>query len=864
MSNLRKILSLFLAIFIIVTSMSTVYADDGTDTTVGIEAQLLEHLGALTFTADEADNTQSVTRAEFCYMVAKLIKAESNAVLESPFSDVTESTDYASSILNLYDMGIVSGTGENFEPYSPITVTAALKIVSSVLGYGEMGMYLGGYPAGYLAVGKRLNLIDNIEDFGDLSRIDCARLLYNALEIEFADIFINQEGIKHTIRDNTSILYSYHGLTKLFGRMTANTITTLSGIKGDGDNTVTINGETYKVESDAFNGLIGYEVEYYVHKESKTLCFASSIGAERVLEIPLENVLKKDSTNNRIHYFNDKDTQKEIRIDDDADYIVNGTAYPDFKFGDIAKSKGRLILIDYNSDNLYDVINYRHYDNFVVRDYSEQSGILRGINYRSIDFSNEADVYSISIVNNFGEEFSLKDLNENDVLSIYKDMYGKYYEIYLSNDIDAGSIEEVTTVGDITEVKVSGNVYKLLDDEDIDVSVLSAGVDCILYLDYMGDVAYVDIEKLTDMMYGFLIDCSSTGNQLSPEHKLKLMTQNGNIMIYDIAKKVMLNGTYTASDGSRYTPQKIIDAAVFYKDGVYKPQLIRYKLNKNKEIVCIETEGAQSKENTLKLNATLSGMDSRWMTNQNGFYFRYVLQDDAVIFKVPPIVNGTVDIAKMDVLKPANLVGSRRYEGVKLYDCDELNAAKCIVIPTDYVNVSGHNVFVVDKISKALNSDSEETYKLYGYLQSTAVSYLVSVDIGGVADDIKELSVGDVIGPVLNSKNELIGYDLFLKSNEASSYTNSQTNRASTPYQTCGIVTARNGNLVRVSLNGLETDDVYRIKDNANVYYVNLADETVKKSTVSDIEPQDIATTDTYVFFKFYNDQVNDVVIVKK
>lgn len=859
---MKRIISLLLALSVVFgTAVSFAAESDETKKNVSAEAYLLEKLEVLPYAADEENEPIMITRAEFCYMTAKLMgAAEITQTPNNPFDDVTPDTDYADYILYLHDEGIVSGTGSGFSPNDSISMPAALKILLDILGYGYAANSMGGYPNGYIRVAGDIDLTDGIKSYSELSRADCTKLLYNALTTDYEDIIFGTT-YAPALSDNSNILGKTFNLEERKGRMTANTKTALTKVKKNSLLTVTIDGTDYRVDSREYDELLGCKVKYYADMDTDELIYMTPVDNCQILNVNLDDVSDKDNRTGYVKYYTDSRRLKSITVSPEADYIVNGAADPDFKLSDMTESMGSVTFIDYDNDNKYDVVSYKHFYNFVVESYSPVSGILRGKNNRELDFSDDSDVVFCTITDAEGKEVALTELNEYDVLSVYCDAGRNYYEIYHSNDIAAGTTKSMKYDDGWCNIVMDEKLYRIYPDEtDVDTSIINVGDDCIFYLDYLGRIAYIDIKTLTDYLYGFITDAPKEDEE-NETCFVKLMTQNANLVKYKVAKKPALNGKRASDDGTRYEPMNIMKNPVFYKNGEFLPQIIKYKLNKNGEITDIHTADAADSE--IKLGASLTGVNSRWMTNQKAFYFRYPLADNAVIFKVPDIVNGSVDTNKIDVLSVSELVGSRRYEGTKVYDCNEVNEAMAAVIPANAIEVSGNNIFVVQRRIEMIDENDEHTVLLTGWTQGIKTEYMVSPDAADALATAKTLKIGDVIGAITNTSGKIVGIEVFLKAASASAYVNNETNRASTPYQTCGYVIAKDGNKVKVKLNGID-DDVYVLSDTTNVYMADLSEKTVVKAERSDIVPQKASNVQAYTFYKFYNDRVYDVVIIKK
>lgn len=163
------------------------------------------------------DNTfrkdDCITRSGFCKMLSIFIDASEKDYNGAVFSDVDDTHWAYKYISILNDMGVVSGISENkFAPDSYITYEQAVKMIISAIGYGKQADILGGYPNGYLALAKELNIfnIKNVEVSNYATRGDIANILLNINDYDkkmFDDLHIDNFKLSRVItsRDKGNI-----------------------------------------------------------------------------------------------------------------------------------------------------------------------------------------------------------------------------------------------------------------------------------------------------------------------------------------------------------------------------------------------------------------------------------------------------------------------------------------------------------------------------------------------------------------------------------------------------------------------------------------------------------------------------------
>ncbi len=125
----------------------------------------------------------SITRAEFVKIICEAFGVRSTSGY-SPFTDIKN--HWAESyIKKVYNYGLVNGTSETtFSPNNNVTYEQAAKIVVCLIGAENLAVMKGGWPAGYVAAARELNLFDKTDIYNhswSATRAHVAQMVYNAL-----------------------------------------------------------------------------------------------------------------------------------------------------------------------------------------------------------------------------------------------------------------------------------------------------------------------------------------------------------------------------------------------------------------------------------------------------------------------------------------------------------------------------------------------------------------------------------------------------------------------------------------------------------------------------------------------------------
>lgn len=109
---------------------------------------------------------QTITREEFATIICRLLDEEENAlaIKKSSFNDVESNYWSTGYIARAAELGIVNGYGNGkFGPKDSVTVAQAAKMLVCAWGYGEEAVEAGGWPDGYISVANSQEILDSVK-----------------------------------------------------------------------------------------------------------------------------------------------------------------------------------------------------------------------------------------------------------------------------------------------------------------------------------------------------------------------------------------------------------------------------------------------------------------------------------------------------------------------------------------------------------------------------------------------------------------------------------------------------------------------------------------------------------------------------
>ena len=246
MKILKKTISLLLA-FALVLSFGAVFAAEEGATVAVNEKELtaLNSLKALGL-SDTAvtDPNAYILREEIANVAANMLgfdKEHAGTGIKTELIDV-DSSPYCAQINTLAAFGIVSGVNPyQFRPEGTVRYTEAIKILVSVLGYGEEAQARGGYPGGHIKMASLLGISSKVvEDSQKITWGEFAILVNDCYDIPIQTIKSVGSHVTYVQEDKNTFLSQYLNIVKIKGTITDNGFTARNGKSEVGSDNIKI------------------------------------------------------------------------------------------------------------------------------------------------------------------------------------------------------------------------------------------------------------------------------------------------------------------------------------------------------------------------------------------------------------------------------------------------------------------------------------------------------------------------------------------------------------------------------------------------------------------------------------------------
>jgi len=729
-------------------------------------------LGVVAFPAGALDDTsQSVQKAEI--LMELDILSGYDAKNYEPLSKVKkyEFVNFIYNMLGDFDCGknfnkdaatYLEGIGiidsaENINSSGGITVSEASKMLVTALGYGGAAKYSGGYPTGYLSYANKLSLLDGVSVGAneELKMFDAVTMLYNAIECNAAiPVGVSGESIDYKVSDNVTILSYYRNIYKIEGRVTANYYTTLWDAGSISENEIEIDFVAYDIGKTNASELFGYSVIAYVKQgrddaKGTIMSISKNPRKNKELIISSNDIQDVSDDGREILYYTDTGKSKNVNIVNPK-VVYNGQIFNDYNKETFMPEKGQLKIVDSDGDNSYDIIFVENIETILVDSVNTSTKKI----YNKLLYPGSISEMILELdggegtidIRNGKTKLELSEVKEWDVLSVKRSMGNERPYISVEVCVDR-VIDKIQSINiNHKEIKVNNKTYALSEAflKAYNAGVLEAqiivGEKYEIFLNSDNEVVGVKKETDSETKFGYAMQVVKT-DSLTPEVAISIFTEEQEWVILNFADKLAYNGDKKKDRADVYN--KIIAL------GDFEPQLVQYRLNKDNEIVLLETAVEDDGDYT---SGRLRKKSSNGVYRYNDLSFdsKYYL-NNATYWIVPDEEYKFEKSAYMITRDRFHIQKDEYYDFI-VYNLDEYNFSNQVVIVSETsTSKPTGRFFTVSEVSYGLNSSGEMVQTIYGAYKNYDKIMLTAEDTG----QFDNINPGDILTVNPNSAGVL-------------------------------------------------------------------------------------------------------------
>lgn len=594
----KKLVALFLAFALCMGVLGTyAFAASKTETKPELEdyianAKILSSLGIFSIDFSNKTYTKNITREE---------------AIKSAF-ELSGLSNYEAEMCDLaVAMGFIDSKAD-YRKAAYLKNDEAAKIFVSLLGYRASAEVKGGYPTGYSLCAKRLGLFDNVNtNSSNVTYEDFVHMLFNSFDVNVNKIasISSDGGIQFKAADNDNILKSVFDIDTICGLVDENAFSTLLIPTDNSNDTLYIDGKLYKIDNADYADLIGHNVKAYVNSDSKAI----SVFPYESNELVIMDDDFETYSGDTITYLSSSDKKKNARIDSKPYVFYNDVAYAAYTADDIRNFDGRIVLIDNDDDNVYEVVKIYDYETVLVSSTGLNEKILRA-KYpagKVYSFNNMEDD-KVTVVTDDAKNVLYTYILNDDVVTIAESKSKTHVKLIVSRKTVSGVFRSKSS----DTYRIDDIEYKATPEMKSELEKYSMGCEVKVALDCFGRIGGMLESESTDFKYGYVIG-TSVGKGLRDDCKIKIFGEDEKIAVYDMNDKVRI-------DGVRVKNKDAVEKLKSPETGSFR-QVVKYRLNGDK-ISAIDTARTGSGDksyDTLKVKKIVSSPIDYRLVSWNSF-----------------------------------------------------------------------------------------------------------------------------------------------------------------------------------------------------------------------------------------------------
>lgn len=720
---------------------------------------ILTRLGVFSLYQDEEgffDGAKEVTRAEAATAIVDLVDItpgyDSN--VRKIFIDVLPGDPASSSIVAMYSMGAMVGSGDNlFRPYDSIQTVGFVKALLVALGYQWRADIAGGYPGGYLKIANEIELLKgvSIQDGQPLTRSVMFQILYNALSVQVYDVVgVSKDSTLYATSKETTLLAQYHNIYEETAVVNSNSMTSLNTSFKPNEKSVLIGTERVYLQDDKnIWSHLGQNVTYFYKQEEdsgKKILISFAVDDNEIVTLTESTI---DSIGSNTIEYLEAETGKirKLLYGIGTDVIYNGVRDTVDLQVTLNNFSGSADFIDNDVDGEVDVViisNY-HYDAVHSTDLIDEIIYLNG---ESINLD-AAESWVIESAT--GNVLTLEELAAGDILAIATSADGNLVRLKRLSSAITGKVtqrgaESITV--DETSYKVSFgcNAESL--------ARVKLGSQYSFILNQAGEIVYVTDASADGLKTGYLVTYGQANDAFGSKIFLKVLTTSG-IEILETREKLQVNDGFVESKNVISTLKVLKNHLNLASDGEVS-QVIRYRQDSEGLVSAIYT--ARKEDNdylVLKLNTEGDKAFLREGYGVGRLDDQYFIGTNTTIFQVPLTDQETYDDDYYFSVKLKNELSDGNSYILETYTIgDSVMPAVAVCYNTSVAGFEQNaDLFLVDSVERTVNADGETVHRLTGYVGGERVSYDSDSQV-----DIAGLSKGDAVVLKLTATKQFKGW----------------------------------------------------------------------------------------------------------
>ena len=538
-----------------------------------------------------------VTRAEFAEYIAKVMNVQGGSIGQTYFEDVSED----SVINSLTQLSIFKGDGSGyFEPDRAVNMDEVIITLVRVAGLEKK---LTNYNIiEYVVEAGRADILDGVEyHTGPASYSEIVALIYNACMTEYCGVTtIFSDGNAMYAMSGKTVIEQYHHLKTARGVVESNHFTSIGAYEAR-ENGVYIDGIFYFSEKIDASNLIGRNVFVYYKQDSgdsfRTLFFLyQETDDDEELIITADKFLSYDSQYEEIKYYDDKDRERTVSLENNFKVVYNGIALDSGIQDAMEIENGKITLLKDRKTDGYSTVLIEEFFTAEVTGVDMENLEIYTSNAKLSKFETTTEKTVIYTLDS-GLKTGIYTIRKGDILSLYVSADGELITAYVDQEPFSGTAQSFGSGDSYYDVlTIDGVEYELSNAFIGNRNNIRLGEFCNFRTDAEGRIVAIQRADGETIALGYIYAMGYSDRAFEDVLQVKIFTENGDHIIFECADKINVNGTRLAATGAETALKNI-------ETGTLKRQIIFYGLNKDGKINYIDT--AAEKKSDCESDGTL-------------------------------------------------------------------------------------------------------------------------------------------------------------------------------------------------------------------------------------------------------------------
>lgn len=716
---IKKLFAIILAFCIIPVSGTTFANEEVSNSQADLVFDKFIALGL--YDEDDRVVTSEMTRADFVRLVMKVaeIEVSNDTFNKTPYTDLELTGINYRYINKAYELGYLEN-GTKFYPKEAVSYTWAVEFIVKVMGFNDIAR-----NSGYVKCANLCGLLDNnsIKAESRLSTNNAMKLIDNMLDVKMLDVAYRGSGYEYTISDTRYA--EMLGIYKIKGVLTENSVTGIYAYDSQED-TVSINNiSLYTENASEYDEYLGYYVEgyYVIENGTKVLKYCNLVENRNTSVIAAADEIIYVNGSYKIKRENEKTVT--AKLDKYFSVIYNGKYVPSTLLNSMETTNGTIELIDNNSDRRYDVVKIMQYDTVLIDGVDVVNSVIITEDMEKISFEETNSIKSTIILN-------------DEVMSDLSCISGRAVGLYAKStggkrEVRTLLVSGQTVTGKITEINedtinVEGQICKVTDSVKRE---LKLGVEYKFYLDAFGYIAYYTVDTANGYMYGYVREVAPKGTY-SRQNEVLIFTQKGEHKVYELAKKVTVDGVKLEED---------IAITHFVAN-----DFVKFKTNDAGEIskiLCPKsvepfTEAGKNAENNGEFRRSMEIVSTKYRSASSSFSGKLAVNASTVVFDIP--VNPDTADENDFIVRTRSVFHNDHTYDLVAYDVSSTGLANMIYRSITDPSSEYQTVAVIDRMCYMIDEDDNFSPGVILYINGVKTTMLLQD--ASVFDGFKE---GDIV-----------------------------------------------------------------------------------------------------------------------